>query len=769
MRGLRSIRAFWVAPLVGLALLALGATNTHAEDVWALTTTNVLVRFDSATPGTILSTVPVAGLQSGENLLGIDFRPATGQLYGLGSTSRLYAINPTTGVANALASPFSPLLSGTDFGFDFNPTVDRIRVVSDADQNLRLNPDTGTMTVTDTPLAYTPGDDNAGANPNVVGAAYTNNVAGGSTTTLYGIDSSLDVLVTHTNPNAGILATVGPLGIDTSSLSGFDISATTGVAYAALTVGGTSRLYTINLATGAATLVGTIGGGAQIRGLALPVTPAPMIYAVTVTNNLVRFNSTQPGAVTAIGPITGLQAGENVLGIDFRPATGQLYALGSTSRLYTINTSTAVATQVGSPGSFTLSGNSFGFDFNPAIDRIRVVSDTDQNLRLNPGTGTITATDTPLAYVAGDDNAGANPNVVGAAYTNNFDGAASTTLYGIDFALDILVTYTNPNGGLLSTVGPLGVNASGSVGLDVSASNGLAYASLIVGGVSRLYTINLSTGAATLVGTIGGGVNIAGIAVAPLGRPAFSSSVYSVGESGPVAIITVNRLGGSEGPIAVDYAATTGSATAGSDFGAVSGTLTFASGQTSRTFTIPITDDPTFEGDETVNLTLSNPTAGVVLGAPSTAVLTIMDNDPAPPTPTPTRTPTPTPTRTPTITPTSTITPTPFPQPNVGVTVTPSAGTLQTTITARDAGCAGGNNQLVSLQFTKLTNATASIASPATTVTTTPTTVNLPARPASIVLTVQRSTAGQAATVELTVTDGCGSWPTFVGGGPSAF
>ena len=95
---------------------------------------------------------------------------------------------------------------------------------------------------------------------------------------------------------------------------------------------------------------------------------------------------------------------------------------------------------------------------------------------------------------------------------------------------------------------------------------------------------------------------------------------------------------------------------------------------------------------------------------------------------------------------------------------------LQTTITARDAGCAGGNNQLLSVQVTKLTNATVDVATaPVTVVTTAPTTVNLPAHPATLGLTVHRVTAGQAATVELTVTDGCGSWPTFVGGGPSAF
>jgi hypothetical protein len=105
----------------------------------------------------------------------------------------------------------------------------------------------------------------------------------------------------------------------------------------------------------------------------------------------------------------------------------------------------------------------------------------------------------------------------------------------------------------------------------------------------------------------------------------------------------------------------------------------------------------------------------------------------------------------------------------VGVQVAPGGGTLTTTITARDANCSGGNNQLQSLEFTKLANATVDVATSPVTPVSTPTTVSLPAHPATVQLTVHRLTVGQAATVELTVNDGCGAWPTFVGGGPTAF
>jgi hypothetical protein len=103
------------------------------------------------------------------------------------------------------------------------------------------------------------------------------------------------------------------------------------------------------------------------------------------------------------------------------------------------------------------------------------------------------------------------------------------------------------------------------------------------------------------------------------------------------------------------------------------------------------------------------------------------------------------------------------------VQVAPSGATLQSTITARDAGCPSGNNQLQSLQFTRLDNATVDVATSPVTSVSAPITVSLPSHPASIGLTVYQVTSGQAVTVELTVTDGCGTWSTFVGGGPSVF
>ena len=106
---------------------------------------------------------------------------------------------------------------------------------------------------------------------------------------------------------------------------------------------------------------------------------AEILTSVTTSGNLVKFDSATPGTISSSVAITGLQAGESILGFDYRPATGGLYAIGSTSRLYLINATTVAATQVGSAGAFTLNGTSFGVDFNPTVDRIRITSNTGQN------------------------------------------------------------------------------------------------------------------------------------------------------------------------------------------------------------------------------------------------------------------------------------------------------------------------------------------------------------------------------------------------------
>ncbi|RYE24738.1 MAG: DUF4394 domain-containing protein, partial [Sphingobacteriaceae bacterium] len=156
------------------------------------------------------------------------------------------ALNTSSGAATLVGTgPLTTLLTGTSFGFDFNPTVDRIRVVSNTGQNLRLNPNDGTVAAVDGNISI--------GTAFVTGAAYTNNFAGATTTVLYDIDAQAGVLYKQDPPNNGTLTVVGSLGVTGTADAGFDIGSTSGTAYALITTGTSTKIYTINLTTGAAT------------------------------------------------------------------------------------------------------------------------------------------------------------------------------------------------------------------------------------------------------------------------------------------------------------------------------------------------------------------------------------------------------------------------------------------------------------------------------------------------------------------------------------
>ena len=262
--------------------------SERAEKAVAVTASNKLLKFNAGRPDRILTKLGITGLQVGETLLGIDYRVAKDQLYGLGSSGRLYIINEDTAVASAVGVPFAVKLEGTQFGFDFNPTVDRIRVVSNTGQNLRLHPDTGAVVdnnpalegvQTDGKLMYAVGDVNFGKSPMTVGAAYSYNKADTKITTNFALDAAAGTLVTQgsregvmpaVSPNTGQLFTIGSLGLAFNNAS-FDIQAVTDVAFAALNSDGTSssRWVMIDLKTGAAKSLGSVGGGERVVGVAM--------------------------------------------------------------------------------------------------------------------------------------------------------------------------------------------------------------------------------------------------------------------------------------------------------------------------------------------------------------------------------------------------------------------------------------------------------------------------------------------------------------------
>jgi len=276
------------------------AVSARAEQLVGLTLTNQLVRFNSATPSTISSTVGITGLTPGDVLAGIDVRPANNTLYGFATDAglgmsavgvgRVYAINLTSGIATLTATlaadpadmtapfPFTSV-AGTSFGVDFNPVADRLRVTTDTGQNLRINVGTG-ATQLDVPLAYVAADANFGTPPAVVASAYTNSVAGALTTLLYNLDSSISTIVTQApTPNNGTLNTTGLTSAAVFADSTFDISGQTGIGYVVLDG---STLSTINLASGDVTALGSIGTVGSISGIAV-LTPEPSSAFLALT------------------------------------------------------------------------------------------------------------------------------------------------------------------------------------------------------------------------------------------------------------------------------------------------------------------------------------------------------------------------------------------------------------------------------------------------------------------------------------------------------
>ncbi len=280
------------APAALLTALALaGCATTPNETVGppakefsdAVSTSNQLVRFNAGQPQKLLSSRPLTGLAAGDTLIGVDYRVAKGQLFGLGTSGQLYRIDTRTATASPIGTPNAlPREGATEWGFDFNPTVDRIRVVNDAGFNLRLHPDTGAIVDGDPNqpgvqfdgrLAYDAADANAGKAPGIVAAGYTYNKDNDKITTNYALDGRLGLLVHQgskegaqpvVSPNTGRLYTVGSLGIGSFQRATLDISDVSNTAYSAVTTGQKSVWYRIDLATGRATRIGTVAGEALV-------------------------------------------------------------------------------------------------------------------------------------------------------------------------------------------------------------------------------------------------------------------------------------------------------------------------------------------------------------------------------------------------------------------------------------------------------------------------------------------------------------------------
>jgi uncharacterized protein DUF4394 len=251
-----------------------------ALDVIGLTSDQRIVCFESNDPAGAATIGAVTGLTGDTTLVGIDFRPATAVLYGVGNGGGIYTIDTDTAVAT-MVSQLSVALAGTSFGVDFNPVPDRLRIISDTGQSLRHDVTfPAPPTAVDGTLSYPPPAPPA---LGVAGAAYTNNDADPNTaTTLFDVDSNLDQVAIQSPANSGQLAPTGKLLVNTSSALGFDIFTTTfggttvfNDAYASLTVaistGTRTGFYGVDLLTGRARRIGFFNPADEMIDIAFPL------------------------------------------------------------------------------------------------------------------------------------------------------------------------------------------------------------------------------------------------------------------------------------------------------------------------------------------------------------------------------------------------------------------------------------------------------------------------------------------------------------------
>lgn len=564
-----------LAVALGMALHA-APDAAHAATAFAVVDTTLL-RIET-TDSSVGAQTPITGLVAGDEIVGIDVRPQNGMLYGLGfnpvaGTVQLYAISHRTAVARPVGAPAAfvtaagaprPVGAGaaTRFGLDFNPAVDRVRVVNSAGQNFRLNPNNGAPVDGDAVNAGVQMDgDVNGATTAVDGTAYTNAVANTTITTQYTLDASSDAIHVQNPPNAGtqtqaLPLTLGGSPLDVDAAGGFDIApgvnapasnmpVSSGSATALLRVAGVGALYRIDLVSGAATLLGTPALPAgTLRGFAVfgaAVEGELAAIALSGTSlQLSRFNTGTPGTQTVV-TLTGIVAGESLVGVDWRPATGQLFGVGvnevaNNGSVYLIDPQTAAAAVIGvagqlqwvdtlgNPVDLPAASAGWGVDFNPLVDRIRLVNAAGLNARANPITGAPIDGDAGAPGVQPDVaisvSGGGAASIAATAYSNSFDGTTLTTQYTLDAAQGRLFIQNPPNNGTQTSPRPVTLGGAPLAftavsGFDippsvqVGAANapvdfGFGLALLEVGGVGSLYRIELGSGAATLVGTLTG-------------------------------------------------------------------------------------------------------------------------------------------------------------------------------------------------------------------------------------------------------------------------
>lgn len=477
---------------------------------YVLTSANRVIGFGTADASRAIISTTITGLAAGETLLDIDFRSSEGKLYALSSAGKVYDISSSS-VATLIStltadpadtsSPFTALSTTARYTLDVDPVQDRLRVIGSNGDNLKVDMNTG-LTTTDTSVT-------AGT---VGGLASTDVSTAGSgrSTALYGIDTGTDA-VYLINPSTGVQTVQATLGVDATSILGYDIGLYDGKGYAMMTVGGSNGLYRID-ETGATPVAKRLSGvpamfsGERIVGIAMLAPLNPTVIALdnsSGSSTLRQFAARAPDTLGTALSVTGLATGETLLGIDERATDGKLYGLGSTGKIYSIADSGA-ATAVGPTLTLT-SGHSYLIEMNPLATTtaplhkglVHVIDKTGlQQVTVDIENNT---TNAPVNITP------ATVNLGGSAFSANYSGATGTSQFVADLTSATLATLSTSTGSVAAYLAT-GLSLSSAAGLDISGHGDqnilLAGRTTAGSGPSTLY--QLGTAGAVALGVIGG-------------------------------------------------------------------------------------------------------------------------------------------------------------------------------------------------------------------------------------------------------------------------
>jgi hypothetical protein len=291
------------------------------QSIYAVDLANQLLLFGTESPGTLSRKLPITGLPVLKRIVGIDFRPSNGKLYGVGNDSRVYTLDPVTGVATPVGNgPFDPKIDFFEvhFGMGFDPVADRIRLmVAESGANYSINPDDGTA-VLEASVSYAKGDPNEGVKPSISGLGY---VPLGAAPTVRGVglaslrspplegvlmalDADLGDLVESIDPKTGEFATIGSLLMVFARCAemkvGLNADGTVNL-FAVVLSGAQNLLLKLDVLTGKASSLGVVADNdSPIQGIALGPSTGSAAHAMAAERWVSGAAGPKPYTATAL-------------------------------------------------------------------------------------------------------------------------------------------------------------------------------------------------------------------------------------------------------------------------------------------------------------------------------------------------------------------------------------------------------------------------------------------------------------------------------------